>query len=136
MKQPNQRGISGSELLAAVAVLAIGIVAVVLIVRNVPSDVKSETLGADIANVEKAIGMYALESKLQGRQIWPTEGGNLPPSGQTAPIDWDAEFVHNGTTIRFYPDFLKQRPSHWDEVGVWQIDSSGKVIVDLDGKEY
>ncbi len=132
----SERGVTFSELAAAIAILAIVIIAVVFVLHRVPSGVKSQTMEADIASVREAVGNFYIESGLQGRPVWPTADGKLPPEGEYALINWGASFTTSeGKVVKFYPDFLSRRPRHWEE-GVWRIDSSGRVSVNLSREEY
>ena len=50
-------------------------------------------------------------------------------------IFWDASFRYGGQELTFYPDYLKRKPKYWNQ-GLWRIDSTGIVSVDVNPKDY
>jgi hypothetical protein len=98
---------------------------------GMPTAAGERLLKTDIGTIEKAVGMYVLNSN----GLYPTDDGKLPPEGEYKWLLWDASYTKGGKQISFYPVVLARLPRHWDE-GVWRIDSVGRVSVTVNPKDY
>jgi hypothetical protein len=124
-------GFSYAELAIILVVFLVLVVVVIMQVSGVFSGGRAAAMGTDVQTVDTAVSNYVLKS--QG--LVPTANGVLPSDGEYALIDFDASFTIGGRTWTFYPDVVKKLPKHHDE-GVWRIDSSGIVSVDIVPEDY
>jgi type II secretory pathway pseudopilin PulG len=130
LKRKNQRGFSLVELLIALLIIIILVAVVILVVRGFYGEARESALETDLHTVKTAVDAFMLQSLK-----WPTETGMAPSDGQYALLNFDASFVGDGKTLKFYPHFLSKLPRHWDE-GVWRIDSAALVSIDIAQDEY
>jgi type II secretory pathway pseudopilin PulG len=135
-KRNKQGGFTFMELMIALIIFIIAVALVILATQGFFTKAKGTTLDVDLHDVQTGVGSYATASSLAtGKAIWPTSDGQLPAAGN-ASIDFHASFVNdNGDVTSFYPHFISKLPRHWDE-GVWQIDSTGKVSVNMNRDDY
>jgi type II secretory pathway pseudopilin PulG len=103
---------------------------VILVSQGFFSKARESALDVDLHSIKTAVDTYAIQS---GK--WPTANSSLPPTGQYAPIDFNASFDKDGKTMIFYPHFISSLPRHFDE-GVWRIDSAALVSIDMDRDKY
>ena len=129
-KRNKQGGFSFVELLIALLLVIVLVAVVILVSRGFFSKARESALDVDLHSVKTAVDTYAIQS---GK--WPTANSSLPPTGQYAPIDFNASFDKDGKTMIFYPHFISKLPKHYDE-GVWRIDSAALVSVDIDRDKY
>lgn len=94
------------------------------------SSAREAALKTDLRLVKDAVDAYFAFSGMI-----PTEDGNLPSSGEYAPIDFNASYSQDGNIVALFPDFLIKLPSHHDE-GIWRINSGMQVSVDIDPHAY
>jgi type II secretory pathway pseudopilin PulG len=126
-----ERGFTTMEVGIFLVIFLVLIVVVILSVSGVFSGGRAAALDTDLHTVDTALQTYVLKS--QGKV--PTASGTLPGEGEYALIDFNASFTIAGKTWTFYPDCIKKLPKHHDE-GVWRVDSSGIVSVDLAPEDY
>jgi type II secretory pathway pseudopilin PulG len=120
------------ELMIAMLIFIILIAVVILVTQGFFSKARESALDVDLHSVKTAVDTYAIQS---GK--WPTANSSLPPSGQYAPIDFNASFDNSGKIMSFYPHFISKLPRHWDdEPKVWRIDSAALVSIDMDRDKY
>ena len=129
-KRNKQSGFSFVELMIALVIVAILVAVVILVTQGFFSKARESALDGDLHSVQTAVDTYAIQS---GK--WPTANSSLPPTGQYAPIDFNASFDKDGKTMIFYPHFISSLPRHFDE-GVWRIDSAALVSIDIDRDKY
>ena len=129
-KRNKQGGFSFVELVIAMLIIIILVAVVILVSRGFFSKARESALDIDLHSVKTAVDTYAIQS---GK--WPTANSSLPPSGQYAPIDFNASFDKDGKTMIFYPHFISSLSRHSDEE-VWRIDSAALVSVDIDRDKY
>jgi len=125
-----ERGFSFLELVIAMLIVVILVAVVVLMVTGFFGKARERGYDADQRIVQNAVNAFATES-----MKWPTDDGKLPLTGEYAEIDFHASLNRGGKILSFYPHFLAELPRHADE-GVWRIDSTSKVSVDMDPEEY
>jgi type II secretory pathway pseudopilin PulG len=131
-KRNKQGGFTFVELMIAMLIFIILIAVVILVTQGFFSKARESALDVDLHSVKTAVDTYAIQS---GK--WPTANSSLPPSGQYAPIDFNASFDNSGKTMSFYPHFISKLPRHWDdEPKVWRIDSASLVSIDMDRDKY
>ena len=138
MKQSrdDQGGFTIMGLLSALLVVMFFVAIVGGIIYVFYNTGRTTSLEGDIREVQRAANDYFVASSEAGAPGWPTKNGTLPQSDAYAPINFRAGFSDNsGETLRFYPDFLKELPSHWNS-GVWLIDNRAQVSVDMKGEGY
>ena len=129
-KRNKQGGFSFVELVIAMLIVIILIAVVILVTQGFFSKSRESALDIDLHSVKTAVDVYAIQS---GK--WPTANSSLPPTGQYAPIDFNASFNNGGKIMSFYPHFISKLPKHYDE-GVWRIDSAALVSVDIPRDKY
>jgi len=129
-KRNKQGGFTFVELMIAMLIFIILIAVVILVTQGFFSKARESALDIDLHSVKTAVDTYAIQS---GK--WPTANSSLPPTGQYAPIDFNASFDKDGKTMIFYPHFISSLPRHFDE-GVWRIDSAARVSIDIDRDKY
>jgi len=129
-KRNKQGGFSFVELVIAMVIVIILIAVVILVTQGFFSKARESALDVDLHSIKTAVDTYAIQS---GK--WPTANSSLPPTGQYAPIDFNASFDKDGKTMIFYPHFISSLPRHFDE-GVWRIDSAARVSIDMDRDKY
>ena len=129
-KRNKQGGFTFVELMIAMLIFIILIAVVILVTQGFFSKARESALDVDLHSVKTAVDTYAIQS---GK--WPTANSSLPPTGQYAPIDFNASFDKDGKTMIFYPHFISSLPRHFDE-GVWRIDSAALVSLDMDRDKY
>ena len=129
-KRNKQGGFTFVELMIAMLIFIILIAVVILVSQGFFSKARESALDIDLHSVKTAVDTYAIQS---GK--WPTANSSLPPTGQYAPIDFNASFDKDGKTMIFYPHFISSLPRHFDE-GVWRIDSAARVSIDMDRDKY
>jgi len=129
-KRNKQGGFSFVELMIAMLIFIILIAVVILVTQGFFSKARESALDVDLHSIKTAVDTYAIQS---GK--WPTANSSLPPTGQYAPIDFNASFDKDGKTMIFYPHFISSLPRHFDE-GVWRIDSAARVSIDIDRDKY
>jgi hypothetical protein len=133
----DQSGFTIMGLLSALLVVMFFVAIVGGIIYVFYSTGRTTSLEGDIRDVQQAANDYFAASSQAGGSRWPTMNGTLPQGDAYALIDFRAGFRDNsGKTLRFYPDFLKALPRHWDLAGVWLIDSRAQVSVDMKGEKY
>ncbi len=131
MKSNKQSGFSLFESIIIIC-LAVAVVFLIYHFGWAAREPAGETaLQTHVVIIQKAVNLYLFDSN--GR--YPTDDGKLPESGESKVIVWDASVVTRGEQLSFFPNYVKRKPSRWDE-GVWLIDSEGKVYTDIDPKEY
>jgi type II secretory pathway pseudopilin PulG len=131
-KRNKQGGFTFVELMIAMLIFIILIAVVILVTQGFFSKARESALDVDLHSVKTAVDTYAIQS---GK--WPTANSSLPPSGQYAPIDFNASFDNGGKIMSFYPHFINKLPRHWDdEPKVWRIDSAALVSIDMDRDKY
>ena len=129
-KRNKQGGFTFVELMIAMLIFIILIAVVILVTQGFFSKARESALDVDLHSVKTAVDTYAIQS---GK--WPTANSSLPPTGQYAPIDFNASFDKDGKTMIFYPHFISSLPRHFDE-GVWRIDSAARVSIDMARDKY
>ena len=129
-KRNKQGGFTFVELMIAMLIFIILIAVVILVTQGFFSKARESALDVDLHSIKTAVDTYAIQS---GK--WPTANSSLPPTGQYAPIDFNASFDKDGKTMIFYPHFISSLPRHFDE-GVWRIDSAARVSIDIDRDKY
>ena len=129
-RKKKQGGFSFMELMIALLVVIILVAVVILVTQGFFTKARGSAMDIDLHDIKTAVGTYAIQS---GK--WPTASGSLPVTGQYAPIDFYASFDKDGKTMSFYPHLISKLPRHWDE-GVWRVDSSGLVSVDIPRDKY
>ena len=129
-KRNKQGGFTFVELMIALLIFIILIAVVILVSQGFFSKARESALDVDLHSIKTAVDTYAIQS---GK--WPTANSSLPPTGQYAPIDFNASFDKDGKTMIFYPHFISSLPRHFDE-GVWRIDSAALVSLDMDRDKY
>ena len=129
-KRNKQGGFTFVELMIAMLIFIILIAVVILVSQGFFSKARESALDVDLHSIKTAVDTYAIQS---GK--WPTANSSLPPTGQYAPIDFNASFDKDGKTMIFYPHFISSLPRHFDE-GVWRIDSAARVSIDIDRDKY
>ena len=112
-KRNKQGGFSFVELVIAMLIVIILIAVVILVSRGFFSKARESALDIDLHDIQTAVNTYAIQS---GK--WPTANSSLPPTGQYAPIDFNASFDNGGKTMSFYPHFISSLPRHSDEGGM------------------
>jgi type II secretory pathway pseudopilin PulG len=128
--RPGSGGFSLVELGVALLLIVILVGVVILAVTGFFSGARETGMDTDIRVVKTAVDSY-----ITGCSCMPTESGVLPPAGEYAPIDFNANCGLCPQNETFYPHFLAKLPKHWDE-GVWLLDSAAKVTVDMAPEEY
>ena len=128
-KRSKQGGFSFVELLIALLIVIVLVAVVILLMQGFFTKAKETGLEGDLHNVKTAVDAYAIQSN-----EWPTASGSLPPQGNVS-IDFYASFDKEGKTMSFYPHFISSLPKHYDE-GVWRIDSTARVSVDMAPDKY
>jgi len=137
-KGRNQGGFTLIEMLGVLAIIVILAGLVGWGVMRATRHVGPVALAADIRSVQEQVGVYSYDTNpCFGHPLYPTESGGLPPEGQSYRIDWYASYFDpkRGEVVSFYPDYIRNLPRHHNE-GVWRIDSSGVVWVDIDPNKY
>jgi len=129
-KRKRQGGFSFMELMIVLLVVSVLVAVVVLAMSGFFTKTRGTAMSGDIHTVKNAVDAYLLQSYHA-----PTETGALPPAGEYALIDFDATFTEGVITYKFFPSFLAKLPRHWDE-GVWRIDNSALVSVDMSPDNY
>jgi type II secretory pathway pseudopilin PulG len=135
-KRKSQGGFTFMELMIALIIFIIAVALVILATQGFFTKAKGSAMDVDVRDMQTSVGSYATASALAtGKAMWPTSDAELPAEGN-ASIDFQASFVNeNGDVTSFYPHFISKLPRHWDE-GVWQIDSTGKVSVNMNRDDY
>lgn len=135
-RRNRQSGFTLMEIMAALIVVIILVAVVILATHGFFSHARGTTMDLDVRDVQTAASSYATAASIAtGQAMWPTSDAALPPEGNTS-IDFHASFVNdNGQVMSFYPHFIGKLPKHWDE-GVWLIDSTSLVSVNLSPDEY
>jgi type II secretory pathway pseudopilin PulG len=138
-KRNSQSGFTFMELMIALIIFIVAVALVILATQGFFTRSRGTAMEGDIHTVQNAVGDYMLDSFSSpssplSKKV-PTETGALPPTGQYALIDFSASFDKDVQTLTFYPDFLSKLPRHWDE-GVWRIDNSGQVSVNMSPDDY
>ena len=123
-------GFSLLEVAVAMLVIVILVGVVLGLVLGLFGHARGTGLETDLRTVQTAVNAFMIET-----QETPTADRMLPPPGEYALIDFNASFVRNGKTMTFYPLILAKLPRHWDE-GVWRIDNTAHVSIDLPEEEY
>lgn len=123
-------GFSLVELGVALLIIVILVGVVILAVTGFFSGARETGMETDIRVVKTAVDSY-----ITGCSCMPTENSVLPPVGEYAAIDFNANCGLCPQNETFYPHFLAKLPKHWDE-GVWLIDSAGLVTVGMAPQEY
>jgi type II secretory pathway pseudopilin PulG len=137
LSRDSQSGFTIMGLLSALLVVTFLVAIVGGIIYAFYNTGRTTSLDGDIRDVQRAANDYFAASSQAGQPSWPTMNGTLPQSGAYAPINFVAGFGDtSGKTVRFYPDFLKALPRHWNLAGVWLIDSRAQVSADMKGEEY
>ena len=130
----NHRGGAGGftflELTVCLLVIVLLAAVIVFLVSGMFGGTRVTAMETELDVVKTAIDTYAVQS-----QEWPTATGRLPAQGQRTLIDFYAGFEKNGKTYRLCPHFLTNLPRHGNE-GVWYIDSSGLVSLDINPEEW
>jgi len=122
--------------LSALLVVTILVAVVGVIVYFFYTSSRTTSMEGALKEVKAAVTDFVTESSGVGTPVWPTADGDLPPAGGYALINFSAGFTDSsGKTVRFYPHFLKDLPRHWN-LGVWRIDSTSEVSVDMDPEKY
>jgi type II secretory pathway pseudopilin PulG len=129
-KRNNQGGFTFMELMIALIIFIVAVALVILATQGFFTKSRGTAMSGDIHTVQNAVDDYILRSFKA-----PTESSSLPTGNQTFPIYFDATFTEGVTTYKFYPDILAKLPRHSDE-GVWRIDNSGTVSVDMNPDDY
>jgi len=137
LSRDSQSGYTIMGLLSALLVITFFVAVVGGIIYAFYNTGRATSLEGDIREVQQAANDYFAASSEAGEPSWPTMDDTLPPGGEYASINFMASFKDNvGNTVRFYPEFLKELPRHWNLVGVWLIDSRAQVSVDMKGEGY
>ena len=127
----SESGFSLMELIGVCIIFMIVVVVVIMMVTGVFGSSREASMGTDVSTVDTALQQYLLKSG-----EFPTANGGRPAEGEYFLIDFNASFVDElGRTRSFHPDCVKKLPRHYNE-GVWRIDSTGTVSVDMDPDEY
>ena len=136
-RRNRQSGFTLMEIMAALIVVIILVAVVILATHGFFTKARGSTMDLDVRDMQTAVSSYATAAAIAtGRAMWPTSDAGLPLPGQSAPIDFYASFVdENGKEVSFYPHFIGKLPKHWDE-GVWLIDSTALVSVNISPDEY
>ena len=117
-------------------VVAILVAVVGVIVYFFYTSSRSTSMEGDLKEMRAAVTAFVTESSEVGTPVWPTANGKLPAAGGYSLINFVTGFTDNtGKTVRLYPHFLHELPRHWNS-GVWRIDSSGNISVDMEPEEY
>jgi len=126
------RGFSFLELAIALLIILILTVVVILVVRGFFASATKSAMEVELRNIQTAVDAYNIKSP---DGVWPTAGGQLPPPGHHALIDFSATFEMGNRSWSFYPHYITKLPRHWDE-GVWRIDSAALVTIDMEPGDY
>jgi competence protein ComGC len=130
----NRRKQGGFTLVESIVivVLAVGIIfAVYHFGWGVREPAGETSLESHLTTMQKAVDLYMFDSN----GLYPTVDKKLPERGEYELILWSASFPFSGKEVSFFPDYIQRKPGHWDE-GVWYIDSLGRVVADIDPKDY
>jgi type II secretory pathway pseudopilin PulG len=134
-KRNNQGGFTFMELMIALIIFIIAVALVILATQGFFTKAKGSALNLDVRDMQSAVGSYATASQLAtGKAMWPTSDAQLPAEGN-ASIDFQASFVNENGDVTSFSHFISKLPRHADE-GVWQIDSTGKVSVNMNPDDY
>jgi len=125
-KRNREGGFTFMELMIALTIFIIAVALVILATQGFFTKSRGTAMAGDIHTVQNAVDTYAIQSG-----GWPTANAALPATGNST-IDFKA-IDKEGKS--FYPDFISKLPRHWDE-GVWLIDSTAKVSVDMAPDKY
>ena len=137
LSRNNQSGFTIMGLLSALLVITFFVAIVGGIIYAFYYTGRTTSLEGDMRDVQAAVTDFVTASSAAGTPHWPTADGTLPPSGGYTPINFGASFVdRSGMAVRFYPSFLKRLPRHWDEEGVWLIDSDSNVSAHIESGRY
>lgn len=131
MRKNNHGGFTLVESILVIAVMFAAAFAVYYFGWATKGKAGEQALAQDVDTVQKAIGMYLLESN----GLYPTEDNRLPKAGEHKLIIWQSSFSKAGKEAFFYPDFIRRLPRHWDEA-IWRIDSSGEVSANINPGDY
>jgi len=131
VRKNNHGGFTLVESILVIAVMVAAVFAIYYFGWATKGKAGEQALAQDVDTMQKAIGMYLLESN----GLYPTDNGQLPDAGKHKLIVWGASFTSGGGTLSFYPDIVKRLPKHWDE-GIWRIDSSGEVSASINPGDY
>ena len=134
-KRRAQSGFTLMELMVVLIVVIILAAIVILLMGGFFSSARESVLDTDIKSIKSAVDAYMIQAYMsQGKKV-PTMDGNLPLSGELAPIDFEASFIEGGKVKSFYPHILAELPRHADE-GVWKLDSGARVVFDMERDKY
>jgi competence protein ComGC len=131
VKNKRQDGFTLVESILVVAAAVLVVVAIWYFGWRVEEPAGRTALNDHLNAIQKQVTLYVFDSN--GK--YPTVDDKLPEAGETEPIYWEASFSISGRSYSFCPDYIEVKPKHWEE-GVWRIDSTGKVIADIDPDEY
>ena len=141
-------------LVEGAVVIGLVILLVVVVLPVVFDESENTDQVRDLAAVQEAVRRYRAETgaypsfaaaaRPGQTLVDPWVAGELPNPGAVpaqAGLDFDAVALRGGVAVRFFPDYLRERPRHADERALdggarWRIDAEGSVLIQLDGRSY
>ena len=138
----------------AAVVMAMVVVLVIVVLPVVFDDSENTSQVQDLATVQAAVRLYNAETNAfpsfatvarPGQDlVAPWVAGSLPEPASVpnqAGLDFDAVALRNDAAVRFFPDYLREKPRHAGEVALdgtarWRIAADGAVAIQLDGRSY